>query len=592
MRKRSVVIYWLLIIVPTLGFSAAAFKLLLTESRRIQAVVGEAASISAQSVSDSIQLTMDAVAEELLKSLKRIPPHRLEDTLLTWEQNNPLVRHAFIWHADRGLILPSPSDPSTVATQQFIGRYQALFASRQPWEVRLPRFTAESSRPDGLADAPAVQAPSTATAPMEESRYDRIKAPKKELLVLVRKPSRQSAPMPPRQPPPESFPGHWMPWFAENRLNILAWVTPDAGKTVYGVEVELMALLSRLLTALPTSAPDGTVLAVVDDNGRVWHQIGTGMVDQETPPALTLSLSPALPHWQISVHRVRQELAGASTRGLVILSALLILTLVAAVMTGGILLTRQAQRSYQDARRKTTFVSNVSHELKTPLTSIRMYAELLLGGRATEAEKRRHYLEVITGEAQRLTRLVNNVLDFSRLEQGRKKYRREELDVTAFLNQFADGNRMRVEASGMTLTVESAPEPVFLYADKDALEQILLNLVDNSIKYASAGKTLTLRLEYSSDQCAVAVMDRGPGISARHQKRVFEKFHRVDDSLTTAQPGSGLGLSIALGLARGMGGDIKYTSRADGGACFRLILPKSTPPDNRPDDDAASITRS
>jgi len=254
-------------------------------------------------------------------------------------------------------------------------------------------------------------------------------------------------------------------------------------------------------------------------------------------------------------------------------AGLLVVILVVAILAGGGLLLWQARNNYLDATRKTTFVSNVSHELKTPLTSIRMYAELLQEGRAPE-EKRRRYLDVIVSESQRLTRLVNNVLDFSRLEQGRKTYRLEQLDVSEAVRTALENQQERLRQAGMALTEEGTDAPVLVETDRDALDQVLLNLIDNAIKYAADGQQLWVRVTPSPDAVQIGVLDRGPGVAASERERVFEKFHRVDDSLTADKPGSGLGLTIARRMLRDLGGDLVCTLRTDGGACFVATLPR------------------
>ena len=223
-----------------------------------------------------------------------------------------------------------------------------------------------------------------------------------------------------------------------------------------------------------------------------------------------------------------------------------------------------------DAARKTGFVSNVSHELKTPLTTIRMYAEMLGEGRIKEEEKRQKYLAVIIEQSQRLTRLVNNVLDFSRLEQQRKKYNLETLDIVAETLMILEEQKPRLEQVDMILEVDLPGSLMVHEMDRDVLQQVLLNLVDNAIKYAAAGGDLTVTYRLPGE---LLVCDRGAGIPRGQRERIFQSFQRLDDSLTTQQAGCGLGLNIARQLLRDLGGDLFYESRPAGGACFVIILP-------------------
>jgi signal transduction histidine kinase len=205
-----------------------------------------------------------------------------------------------------------------------------------------------------------------------------------------------------------------------------------------------------------------------------------------------------------------------------------------------------------------------------------MYAELLAEGRIKNPEKKKHYLEVIVAESQRLTRLVNNVLHFSRLEQGRKKYHIDEIDAVKFLLEILEAHKLRFQEAGLELKLDVPDNAIVVRTDRDAMEQVVLNLMDNALKYAAEGKELLIRLEVCNGFCELQLMDRGPGVPSTHRAKIFEKFQRMDDSLTTPKPGSGLGLSIARRLMRDLGGDLIYRSRKEGGSCFVVLIPCQT----------------
>jgi signal transduction histidine kinase len=222
---------------------------------------------------------------------------------------------------------------------------------------------------------------------------------------------------------------------------------------------------------------------------------------------------------------------------------------------------------------KTSFVSNVSHELKTPLTSIRMYAELLADNKAKTPDVMRNYLNVIITESERLTRLVNNVLDFGRLEQKRRNYHCEPVKLPEFVISVLDTLKGVLEASDMKLEIHAEAESV-VSADRDALNRVLVNLVDNACKYAADGKSILVTIANGKKQTFISVADRGPGIPSVHAKRIFERFFRVDDSVTATVGGSGLGLSIAQQLMHGMGGDLHWSPHEGGGSIFTVTLPR------------------
>jgi signal transduction histidine kinase len=185
----------------------------------------------------------------------------------------------------------------------------------------------------------------------------------------------------------------------------------------------------------------------------------------------------------------------------------------------------------------------------------------------------RQYLNVIVTESERLTRLVNNVLDFGRLEQKRRQYHCEPVKLPEFVMTVLETLKGVLEASEMSLEIKAEAESLVL-ADRDALNRVLVNLVDNACKYAADGKSILVTIGNGKKQAFIAVADRGPGIPSTHVKRIFERFFRVDDSVTATVGGSGLGLSIAQQLMHGMGGDLHWSPREGGGSVFTVTLPR------------------
>ena len=240
---------------------------------------------------------------------------------------------------------------------------------------------------------------------------------------------------------------------------------------------------------------------------------------------------------------------------------------------GGRALLREARRTEEEAAQKTSFVANVSHELRTPLTTIRLYAELLHQGRVTDRDRQIEYLATIGRESERLGRLVNDVLDFSRLEQGQKQFTKTQLDLGAEIAGMVSMQTPSLEAAGLEVELTTPADPLVLETDRDAIQQIVLNLLDNVAKYAADGREVSITVVRRSPRGAeITVADRGPGVPAALRQAVFERFRRLDESLTATRSGAGLGLSIARALARGLGGDLECRSRSGGGAEFVLLL--------------------
>jgi signal transduction histidine kinase len=205
-----------------------------------------------------------------------------------------------------------------------------------------------------------------------------------------------------------------------------------------------------------------------------------------------------------------------------------------------------------------------------------MFAELLAEGRVNESEKRRSYLGIITAETARLTRLINNVLDFSRMERGEKKYKFERCDLRELVRETAETYRPHLETNGFKFECRLPEGPLTVNGDRDALAQVLVNLLSNAEKYSDSHKEIALELarqEQPLPHVEVKVLDRGLGVPKGSEEKIFEKFYRAHDSLSSGIQGSGLGLTLARQIARAHGGEITYEARPEGGSCFVLRLP-------------------
>ena len=251
-----------------------------------------------------------------------------------------------------------------------------------------------------------------------------------------------------------------------------------------------------------------------------------------------------------------------------------ILLLAGAIAGGAYLLLRDATIQIQTARLRSEFVANVSHELRTPLTSIRMYAETLLLGRYRGQEQLRDYLETIMHESQRLSRMVGNVLDFSRMESGRKTYDFTDVDLGELVRQTAEEFAPLLEERDFTLEIDVEPTLPSVRADAEAVATGLANLMSNAVKYAGERREIRLSVSAEDDRQIVEVADRGIGVPTEDADRIFEKFQRAANAGETAT-GTGLGLTLVRGIAQAHGGSAAYRPNPEGGSIFSLILPQT-----------------
>jgi len=370
--------------------------------------------------------------------------------------------------------------------------------------------------------------------------------------------------------------------FLQNKLNVMFWYrSPRDPQIVFGALVNLPRLvegLSDLVKVEPESLRDEICVALLDDSARVVTKTHPGFQTNWKRPFVATEIGEILPHWEVAVYLVNPARLTRSAQTLKVTLGLLIALLVLAIGVGGWLIVLDLKRQLTLARQKTDFVSNVSHELKTPLTSIRMFSELLADGRVTDKEKQRSYFNIITAETARLTRLINNVLDFSRLERGEKKYNIAKCDLLGAVRETVGTYRPHLEAGGFKLECDLPASPLFVNGDRDALAQIVVNLLSNAEKYSGERKEARVEARQQSQPLAhieVRVLDRGPGVPKGCEEKIFEQFYRAHDSLSSGIQGSGLGLTLARQIARAHGGDVTYEPREGGGSCFVLRLPAS-----------------
>ncbi len=363
-----------------------------------------------------------------------------------------------------------------------------------------------------------------------------------------------------------------IPRFIEEKLTLLFWERDSAGGYV-GCVLDDDAVRSRIAKLLPNVHTPARILTILDENGRPLLTAESGERRDWRQPFAAREISAKLPRWEVAAYLTDPNSiasqAGATTRILWIL----VLFLFAAIAGGGIYILQTLRSEMQLARQKTTFVANVSHELKTPLTSIRMFAEMLKQGRQPDMSKQQKYLDLMVSETERLTRLINNVLDFARVERGQRKYEKRRLDVAWLCEGLIEGQRVRLEHNGFTVTFRNDLGEAFVEGDEEALKQAVLNLLSNAEKYSGEDKRVDVEVGGTEGSVLINVKDRGRGIPPGEAKRIFEEFYRVDDSLTTKAGGSGLGLPIALRIIRDHSGDIHYFPRDGGGSIFQIRLP-------------------
>ena len=288
------------------------------------------------------------------------------------------------------------------------------------------------------------------------------------------------------------------------------------------------------------------------------------------------SMAPWLPSTTLRVLQGQEFLRGERHTNR-LLRLVVVGLLMAVILAGIAVITRAVSREVEVARLKSDFLSSVSHELRTPLTTIRIMAEMLSMGAVASDEKRSEYHKNIVSEADRLTRLINNVLDFARIEDGRKKFEFGFGDIgdALFEVERITGDYARKEGFTIETSVDDALPPVCF--DRDAMIQALINLVSNAVKYSRDEKYIELGAAPSRDGITIWVEDRGPGIEAAEIPHLFERFYRGGDHMTREAGGTGLGLSIVQHIVSAHGGRVGVDSKVGRGSRFEIILPLDGP---------------
>jgi signal transduction histidine kinase len=255
-------------------------------------------------------------------------------------------------------------------------------------------------------------------------------------------------------------------------------------------------------------------------------------------------------------------------------TSFLILGGISLLLAGGIVLTyRNIFREMALAKLKSDFVSNVSHELRTPLSLIRLYAETLEMGRLKSPEKYQEYYCIIRKESERLTSLINNILDFSRIEAGRKEYDFRETDMRELVRNTLESYRFQIEQNGFAFEEKIAEDVPALRVDREAIARSLLNLVNNALKYSQDQKFIGVNLFRDNGSVKLEVVDHGIGIPVQEQRKIFEKFYRVGDPLVHNTKGSGLGLALVRHIVQAHGGEVVVDSAPGRGSKFTIALP-------------------
>jgi signal transduction histidine kinase len=363
-----------------------------------------------------------------------------------------------------------------------------------------------------------------------------------------------------------------IPRFIEEKLSLLFW-KKESVNWIVGCVVDEEVFKARILSLLPDIYSSERVLTVLDENGRPLITPGDTEQRDWRRPFVAREISEILPRWEVVAYLADPDFITSRANSTAVIMWVLILLFFLSIVSGGTYVLRKLRSEVVLASQKTSFVANVSHELKTPLTSIRMFAEMLKEKRQSDPKKQQKYLSIMVSETERLTRLINNVLDFVRMEKNQKQYDLKKLDLALVSEDLIESQRVRLEHNGFEMIFRNCAGEAFINGDEEALKQAVLNLLSNAEKYSGTKKKIEVEINHMEKNVFIDIKDRGIGIPPQHVKKIFKEFFRVDETLTAGAGGSGLGLTIAQKIVHDLGGNIQYFPRSGGGSIFRMIFP-------------------
>jgi len=318
----------------------------------------------------------------------------------------------------------------------------------------------------------------------------------------------------------------------------------------------------------------GLSLQVIDERGR---NILTGKEELTSKDSLSLSYRQFPFPWKLLVSQPAFSDLELSARRENFLYGALLAFIVALMLMGAFLIVRDISRESETTRLKTEFVHNISHELKTPLTLIRLYGETLQRKEDLKKDEKKEAYEIITKESERLSHLINNVLDFSRIEMGRKEFDFKKGGLAQIVRDTLESYRYHLEKKGFSIKKEIASDLPETNFDGEAIASVLVNLLSNAMKFSPKIKEVTVKLFKDNGNAVLQVADKGIGISPKDISRIFNRFYRAKNEIVSDTRGSGLGLTLVKHIAEAHGGRIKVESEPGKGSIFSVIFPLSGP---------------
>ncbi len=524
-RKRTLLLI-LLVLLPVGGLSFLSYRVFKDEQARLAEQMQKVAQARLQSVDEYILARLSDLGKSISRRLSETEMKAGSLRLLT--QKEPLIQQIMVL-TGRSRIHPPQDEPLSQSEAVFVDRMEPLLGD-------LVKPLVEDGPPFGTTSK--LASPSQKSAIFQQGSSD----------------------------------SGFYASFWKQGLDLIYWHKDSTG-LLFIVELDRSALMADLMEHLPPQSDfqKGST-ALTNESGELIYRLGEYKPQAQEKAKMVVSLSYPFSTWKLSYFQAN-DFAPKGILQKTNLSLFFSLGALTLTLLGlAIYLHREQSRILLDARQRVNFVNQVSHELKTPLTNIRMYAELLEPLLEEREEKAKQHLRIITEESERLSRLIQNVLIFSKKDRG-LSLRREWSSLILLIKQTLDEFDPMFKKKGIQahLSYELLPE-VFL--DKDMIKQVLVNLLSNVEKYAASGKEVHVSLSQRGASAVIKIADHGPGIPTKYREHIFSPFFRMSDSLTEGVSGTGIGLTLARELVRLHQGELRLVD-SEQGACFEIELPLS-----------------